>query len=133
MDKLHNFWSAHLHHVVPGLNPYAGLYHRTSKTTQGIPIGTPIFQPSVGTSSSFASTASLGQDCTDDYPKIGGSTYWNSVDEGHLVIMVAPVGAPSQNSSSRYPIFGRSEASIAWTPNDGMIQNLNTDFNAVWL
>jgi hypothetical protein len=31
-----------------GLNPYAGPYHRVAKTTQGIPIGAPIFQPSAG-------------------------------------------------------------------------------------
>jgi hypothetical protein len=26
-----------------GLNPYAGSYHRATKTTQGVPIGAPIF------------------------------------------------------------------------------------------
>jgi hypothetical protein len=47
--------------------------------------------------------------------------------------MVALAGAPSHNSSSRYPTIGRSEASDARTSNDGMIQNLNLDFNVVWL
>jgi hypothetical protein len=47
--------------------------------------------------------------------------------------MVAPGGAPSQNSSSRYPTIRRLEASDARTPNDGMIWNLNLDFNTVWL
>jgi hypothetical protein len=78
-----------------GLNPYAGHYHRATKTTQGIPIRAHIFQPSVGTSSFSTSTVSPDQDSIDDYPEIGGSTYWNSADEGRLIIMVAPTGAPS--------------------------------------
>jgi hypothetical protein len=73
------------------------------------------------------------QDLTDDYPKIGESTCWNSTNEGRLIIMVAPTGATSHNSSSRYPTIGRSEASSARTPNDRMIQNLNSDFNAIRL
>jgi hypothetical protein len=76
---------------------------------------------------------SPNQDSTNDYPEIKGSTYWNSVDEGCLIIMVAPGGAPSQNSSNRYPTIGRLKASDASSPNDGMIQNLNLDFNTVWL
>jgi hypothetical protein len=47
--------------------------------------------------------------------------------------MVAPTGAPSQNSSSRYPTIGRSEASDAWTSNDRLVQNLSPNFNAVLL
>jgi hypothetical protein len=116
-----------------GLNPYTGSYHRAATTTQRIPIGAPIFQPSAGTSSSSTSTTSLDQDSTDNYPKIGGSTYWNSPDEGRLIIMVSPVRAPSQNSFSRYPTIGRSEASDARTPNEEMIWNLNLNFNVVWL
>jgi hypothetical protein len=46
----------------------------------------------------LTSGASPDQDSTDNYPEIGGSTYWNSTEEGHLIIMVAPAGAPSQNS-----------------------------------
>jgi hypothetical protein len=115
-----------------GLNPYTWSYHPAT-TTQRILIGAPIFQPSAGTSSSSTSTTSLDQDSTDNYPKIGGSTYWNSADEGHLIIMVAPVRAPSQNSSSRYPTIGRSEAFDARTPNEEMIRNLNLNFNVVWL
>jgi hypothetical protein len=103
------------------LNPYAGPYHRVTKATQGIPTGAPIFQPLAGTSSSSTSAASPDQDSTDDYPKIGGSICWNSTDEGRLIIMVAPVGAHSHNSSSRYPTIERSEASDAQTPNDRMI------------
>jgi hypothetical protein len=40
---------------------------------------------------------------------------------------------PRLESLSRYPTIGRSEASDARTPNDGMIQNLNLDFNAICL
>jgi hypothetical protein len=47
--------------------------------------------------------------------------------------MVAPVGGPWQNSSSRYPTIGRLEASDDRMPNDEMIQNLNPDFNAIQL
>jgi hypothetical protein len=47
--------------------------------------------------------------------------------------MVAPIGTPSHNSSSRYSTIGRSEASDARTPNDGIIQNLNPDFNTMQL
>jgi hypothetical protein len=47
--------------------------------------------------------------------------------------MVPSARAPSHNSSNRYPTIGRSEASDAQTPNDGMIQNLNSDFNDVRL
>jgi hypothetical protein len=61
----------------------------------------------------------------------GGSTFWNSTDEGCLIILVALTGVPSQNSSSRYPTIRRSEVCDARTPNDGMIRNLNPDFNVV--
>jgi hypothetical protein len=108
-----------------GLNYYAGPYHRAAKTTHGIPIG--------ATSSSSTSATSLDQDSIDDYPKIRGSTCWNSTDERHLSIMMAPAGVPSQNSSSRYPTIDRSEASDAQMPNDEMIWDLNPNFNAMWL
>jgi hypothetical protein len=84
-------------------------------------------------SGSSTSGASRDHDSTDDYPEIGGSTYWNFVEEGHLIIMVAPAGAPSQNSSSRYFTIGRSEALDVRTPSDILVQNLNPDFNVVWL
>jgi hypothetical protein len=99
--------------VGSGPNSYVGPYHHIAKTTQGIPIGAPIFHPLAGTSSSSTSAASLDQDSTNDYPKIRGSTCWNSTDDGRLISMVAPAGAPSQNSSSRYPTIGRLEASDA--------------------
>jgi hypothetical protein len=47
--------------------------------------------------------------------------------------MAAPAGAPSHNSSSKYPTIVRSEALDALTSNDGMIRNLNPDFNVVRL
>jgi hypothetical protein len=81
-------------------NPYAGPYHPTAKIAQGLPIGAHIFQPSARTSSSFTLGASPDHDSTDDYPEIWRSTCWNSAQEGQLIIMVAPTGAPSQNNSS---------------------------------
>jgi hypothetical protein len=119
--------------VCSGLNPYAVSYHRAAKTTQGLPIGAHIFQPSTGISSSSASGASLDRDSTDDYPEIGGNTCWNPIEEACLIIMVAPAEEPSQNSSSRYSTIGRSKASNAQTPNDELVQNVNQDFNAVRL
>jgi hypothetical protein len=107
--------------VCSGMNPYIRPYYRVAKTTQGIPIRAPIFQPSAGTSSSSTSATSPDQDSTDDYPEIGGSTCWNSTDEGCLIIMVATTGAPSQNSFSRYPTIGRSEASDARTPSNRLV------------
>jgi hypothetical protein len=119
--------------VCSGLNSYAGSYHRAAKTKQGILIGAPIFQPSAETLSSSTLAASPDQDFIDDYPEIGRSICWNSAHEGHLIIMVTPTEAPSQNISSKYPTIERSEASDAQTSNDGMIQNLNPDFNAIWI
>jgi hypothetical protein len=116
-----------------GLNPYAGLYYLSAMTSRGLPIGAPIFQPSAGTASSSSSGASFDQDSTEDYPEISGSSYWNLAVEGHHISMVAPAGAPSQNSSSRYPTIRGLEASDARTPSDRLAQNLNLDFNVVWL
>jgi hypothetical protein len=114
-----------------GLNPHASSYHRATKTTQGIPIRAPILQPSAGTSSSSTSIASPDQDSTDDYPKIEGSTCWNSADEGHLIIMVPPAGAPSHNSSSRYPTIGGSEASNARNDSNFNVVRLQTIIESI--
>jgi hypothetical protein len=97
------------------LDPYAGLHIHIIKLVQGIPIMASILQPSAGASSSSLSAASPNQESNDDYPKIEKST----------------CGGTSQNSSSRYPTIGRSEASDARMTNDEMIQNLNLDFNAI--
>jgi hypothetical protein len=47
--------------------------------------------------------------------------------------MVDPTGAPLHNSSNRYPTIERSDTSDVRMSNDGMIQNLNSDFNVVQL
>jgi hypothetical protein len=78
-------------------------------------------------------TASPDQDSSDDYLEIRISACGDSVGEGRLIFMVAPNVDPSYNSSSRYPTIMRSEASDARTPNEGMIQNLNSDFNDIRL
>jgi hypothetical protein len=116
-----------------GMDPYTGLHIRTIKLIQGILIVMSILQPSAGASSSSSSAASPDQDSANDYPEIRGSTCGDSAKEGRLIVMVAPARAPSHNSSKRYPTIGRSEASDARTFNDGMIRNLNPDFNAIRL
>jgi hypothetical protein len=47
--------------------------------------------------------------------------------------MVGPARGNSQNSFSKYPIIGGSEASDARTPNSNIVRNLNPDFNTVRL
>jgi hypothetical protein len=83
-----------------GLDPYAGLHIRTVKLVRGIPIVTSIIQSSAGASSSSSSTAFPKQDSTDDYPEIEGSTCGDSTEESRLIVMVAPTGGTSQNSSN---------------------------------
>jgi hypothetical protein len=56
--------------VCSGLDPFAGLYIRTAKLIQSIPIVTSIFQPFAGASSSSSSASSPSQDSSDDYPEI---------------------------------------------------------------
>jgi hypothetical protein len=116
-----------------GLDPYAGPYICTTISMRETPNGASILQPSTGATSSCSSAASPDQDLADDYPETRGSTCWDTTEEGHLIITVAPAGAPSHNSSSRYRTIRRSEASDSQTPNDGMIQNLNPNFNVVHL
>jgi hypothetical protein len=70
-----------------------------------------ILQPSAEASSSSSSAASPGCDSTDDG---------------------APNGDLSHNSFSRYSTIGGLEASDAQTPNLGMVQNLNLNFNTMW-
>jgi hypothetical protein len=82
------------------LHPYARLHICTIKLVRGIPIVTSILLSSARASSSSSSAASPNQDSADDYPEITGSTCRDSVEEGHLIIMVAPAGGPSHNSSS---------------------------------
>jgi hypothetical protein len=82
------------------LDPYTGLHIHTVKLVRGTPIMTSNLQPTAGASSSSSSAASPEQDSGDDYPEIGGSTCGDSTEEGRLIVMVAPAGGPSQNSSS---------------------------------
>jgi hypothetical protein len=67
-----------------GLNTYVGPYFLTIMTSQGFPIGTPIFQRSTRTTRP-SSGMSLDQDSIEDYPKIGGSAYWNPVVEDRCI------------------------------------------------
>jgi hypothetical protein len=115
------------------LNPYVGSYYLSSMTSQGFLIETPIFQPLVGTSRSSSSKASPNRDSIEDYPEIRGTIYWNPTVENRRINMVAPVGTPSHNSYGRYPTIRGSKASEARTPNNRLVQNLNSDFNVVRL
>jgi hypothetical protein len=76
------------------LDPYARLFIRTIEIVQGIPVVTSILHPSAGASSSSSSAASLDHDSADDYPEIGGSTYWNCSKEGGLICMVGHLAFP---------------------------------------
>jgi hypothetical protein len=116
-----------------GLDSCVGLYIRTAKLVRGLLVMMSILWLSAGASSSSSSAASLDQDSSDDYPEIGMGTCRDSAGEGRLIFMFALARDPSHKSSSRYPTIGRSEASDARTPNNGMIQNLNLDSNVVRL
>jgi hypothetical protein len=115
----------------PGLDPFAGLYIHTTKLVRGIPIVTSILQTFTRAKSSSSSASSPGRDSSNEYPEIGASACGKSVDNGHLIFMVAPNGDRSHNSSSGYPTIGRSERSNAQTPSMGLAQNLNPNFNVV--
>jgi hypothetical protein len=117
--------------VCSDLDPFAGLYNRTAKLVRGIPIVTSTLRPFIGASSSSSLASSPGRDSSDDYPEIGASACGNSAEDNRLILMVAPNGDRSRNSSSGYPTIGRSEASDAQTPSTGLVRNLNPDFNAV--
>jgi hypothetical protein len=116
-----------------GLNPYVGSYYLSAMTSQGYPIGTPIFQPSVGTSSSSSSRASPHRDSIEEYPEIGDSICQNPAVETHRINMAGPARAPSHNSSSRYPTIRGSKASDARTPSNRVIRNMNPDFDVIQL
>jgi hypothetical protein len=75
-----------------GLDPFAGLYICTTKLIRGILIVTTILHPLAGASSLSSSASSPGRDSSDDYPKICASTYENLVEDGLLILMVAPNG-----------------------------------------
>jgi hypothetical protein len=106
-------------------------YIHTVKLVRGIPVITTILRPCGGASSSSSSAQSSDQGSSEDYPKIGVSTCGSSVDISRLICMMALNEDQPRHSSSGYPTIGRSEASDTRTPNTGLIQNLNPDFNDV--
>jgi hypothetical protein len=114
-----------------GLDPFAGLYIRTAKLVRGIPIVTSTLWTFTGAPSSSSSASSPSQDSSDDYPKIRASACGNSTKDSRLILMVAPNGDRSRNSSSGYPTIGRSETPDAQTPSVGLVWNLNLGFNTV--
>jgi hypothetical protein len=114
-----------------GSDPNAGSYIRTTNIVRIIPVVTSILRPLVGALSSSTSTSTPDSDSSDDYPEIGASACEEPVEGGRLICMVAPNGDQSNNTSSRYPTIGRSEVSHARTPSGGLVQNLNSDFNAI--
>jgi hypothetical protein len=116
-----------------GLDPFEGLYICTTKIVRGIPVVMSTLRPLAGASSLSPLAVSPDQDSADDYLEIRISACKDSIGEGRLIFMVAPNRDPSHNSSSRYPTIGRSEVSDARMSNDGMIQNLNPDFNIIQL
>jgi hypothetical protein len=92
-----------------------------------------MFQPSAGMLSPTSSGASTNRDSAKDYPKIGGSIYWNPVVEARRISMVGLGRAYSYNSSIKYLTIRGSTTSDAWTPSNQVVQNLNLDFNTIRL
>jgi hypothetical protein len=121
----------HLCDTYSGLDPFAGLYIRTAKLVRGISIVTSTLRTFTRAASSSSSASSPSQDSSDEYPEIGASAYGKSAEDSCLILMVAPNGDWSRNSSSGYPTIGRSETSGAQTPSMGLVRNLNPDFNAI--
>jgi hypothetical protein len=116
-----------------GSDPCAGNYIRTAKIVRGIPVVTSILRPLARALSSSISASTPDPDSSNDYPEIGASACGKPVKDGRLICMVTLNGYRSNNTSSRYLTIGRSEASDARTPNDGLVWNQNLDFNAIWV
>jgi hypothetical protein len=114
-----------------GSDPSVGSYIRTTKIISGIPVVASILWPLAGASSSSTTSSTPDPDLSDDYPEIRVSACGEPVEGDYLIGMVAPNGDRSNNTSSRYPTIGRSEASDAQTPSGGLVWNLNPDFNTV--
>jgi hypothetical protein len=114
-------------------DPFVGLYIRTAKLVQGIPIMTSTLRPFIGASSSSSSASSPNRGSSSDYAEIGASAYGNTAKDGRLILMVAPDGDRARNSSSGYLTIGRSEVTGAQTPSMGLDRNLNPDFNVIWV
>jgi hypothetical protein len=113
------------------LDPFARLYIRTGMLVRGILIVMFTLRPFTGALRPFSSASSPNQNSSNYYPKIRGRPCGNSVEDSHLILMLAPNGDRSRNSSSGYPTIERSETSYAQTPIVGLVQNINPDFNAV--
>jgi hypothetical protein len=112
-----------------GLDPFAGLHIRTAKLIRGISIVTSTLRPFTRAPSSSSSASSPSRDSSNDYPKIGASASGKSAEDSCLILMVAPNGDRSCNSSSGYPTIERS--SDVQTPTAGLVRNLNPDFNVI--
>jgi hypothetical protein len=84
-----------------GLNPYAGSYYRSARTSRGLSIWKSILQPSAGVSSSSSSGETPDRDSAEDYPEIGGSACRNPAIKASHINMVGLVRGDSQNSSSK--------------------------------
>jgi hypothetical protein len=112
-------------------DPFAGLYIRTAKLVRGIPIVMSTLRTFIGAPSSSSSASSPSRDSSDEYPEIGASACGKSAEDSRLILMVAPNGDRSRNSSSEYPTIRRSQTSGAQTPSAGLGRNLNPNFNDV--
>jgi hypothetical protein len=117
--------------VCSSLNPFTGLYIRTVKLIRGIPIVMSTLRSFTGAPSSSSSASSPNRDSSDDYTEIGASARGNSAEDNHLILMMAPNGDRSRNSSDGYHTIRRSETSDVQTPSAGLVQNLNLDFNVI--
>jgi hypothetical protein len=116
-----------------GLDPFVELYIYTAKIVRAIPVVMCTFRSFAGASSSSSLTRSLNRESSYDYPDIEVSACGDSTGEGYLIFMVAPNADPSHNNYHRYLTIGRFKASDAQMLDDGTIQNLNLDFNAIRL
>jgi hypothetical protein len=96
-----------------GLDPFIGLYIRTTNLVRGMSIMTSTLQTSIRTSRSSKSVSSPSRDLSDEYPEIGASACGKSAEDSRLIFMVAPNGDRSSNNSSGYPTIGTSETSGA--------------------
>jgi hypothetical protein len=110
---------------------FVGLYIRTAMLIQGIPITTFALRTFTRAPSSSSSASSPSRDSSDEYTEIRANACGESIEDSCLILMVAPNGDQSRNSSSGYPTIGRSEASDVQTRCTGLVQNLNPDFNAI--
>jgi hypothetical protein len=114
-----------------GLNPCAELYIRTAKLVRGIPVVTSIIRLLAEALSSSSSASTPNQDSSDYYLEIGTNACGEPTEGGRLILMMAPNGDRSHNSSSRHLTIRRSEASDARTASAGLAWYLNLNFNTI--